>query len=203
MSSLLPRSFYSRYSVTVAKELIGKTLLRITNSGSRLEGIIVEVEAYGGSGDPASHAFHGKTKRNEVMFGEPGHAYVYFTYGAHHCLNFVTSPGRTKASAVLIRAVQPVSGIEEMAKRRITTVITQLASGPGKLCQALGIDLSANGIDLTIPDSPIQVLGNNIEPLKVGRSSRIGITRATEKLWRFYAKDSPFVSWRNVHKRES
>jgi DNA-3-methyladenine glycosylase len=199
--SVFPRSFYARNSVVVAKEIIGKSLVRITDSGSKLEGIIVEVEAYGGSTDPASHAFRGKTRRNEVMFGEPGHAYVYFTYGAHYCLNFVTSPGRSKASAVLIRAIQPIRGISEMAEKRGTTIITQLASGPGKLCQALGIDLRSNGEDLTAPESRIQVLETRSE-LKISKSFRIGITRATEKLWRFYAQSSPFVSWRNF-KRET
>ena len=203
MSVPLPRSFYARNSVAVAKDLIGKSLVRITDSGSRLEGIIVEVEAYGGIRDPASHAFRGRTKRNEVMFGELGHAYVYFTYGAHYCLNFVTAPGRSEASAVLIRAIQPTLGIEEMAKRRGTTIITQLASGPGKLTQALAIDLSSNGTDLTSPESKIQVHRNPDDSPKVAKSSRIGITRATEKLWRFYAKDSAFVSWRNFGKRET
>jgi DNA-3-methyladenine glycosylase len=152
------------------------------------------VEAYGGSKDPASHAFRGKTNRNAVMFGEPGHAYVYFTYGAHYCLNFVTSPGRSKASAVLIRAIQPTSGINEMAEKRGTSVLTQLASGPGKLCQALGIDLNSNGTDLTSPESRIQVHETRGGVLKIAKSSRIGINRATEKLWRFYAKSSPYVS---------
>ena len=199
---LLQRRFYDRNSVVVAKDLIGKTLVRTSEAGSVLEGIIVEVEAYGGSRDPASHAFPGRTKRNEVMFGEPGHAYVYFTYGAHHCLNFVTAPGRSLASAVLIRALQPTVGIEEMAKRRGTTILTQLASGPGKLCQALGIDLSSNGLDLTSLKSKIKVVDRGGERVLIAKTPRIGITRATEKLWRFYAKSNPCVSRPNFS-RES
>jgi DNA-3-methyladenine glycosylase len=194
---VLPRSFYNRNSLVVAKDLIGNTLVRTTDAGSKLEGIIVEVEAYGGSRDPASHAFPGKTKRNAVMFGEPGHAYVYFTYGAHYCLNFVCSPGRSRATAVLLRALQPTKGIEEMAQSRGTKVLTELASGPGKLCNALGIDLKSNGMDLTSSDSKIIVLDTKTPPFIIAKSPRIGITRATEKLWRFYAKDSRFVSRRN------
>jgi len=199
---VLQRDFYDRPSTIVAKDLIGKSLVRITDEGDMLQGIIVEVEAYGGLKDPASHAFRGKTKRNEVMFGEAGHAYVYFTYGAHYCLNFVTSSRRVKASAVLIRAVRPTIGIELMSKRRGTTVITQLASGPGKLCQAFNIDLSSNGLDLTNEISPIRVLESGNESFKIGRSPRIGISRATEKLWRFFEKSSPYVS-RSNFKRES
>jgi DNA-3-methyladenine glycosylase len=193
---VLGRKFYDRASMVVACELIGKTLVRITDKGSRLEGEIVEVEAYGGIQDPASHAFRGQTERNAAMFREPGHAYVYFTYGAHYCLNFVTSSLRFKASAVLIRAVKPTRGIKEMSENRGISVLTQLASGPGKLCQALSINSKSNGIDLTAKRSKIRVLDNRESP-KVKTSARIGITRATEKMWRFYNDTSPFVSRSN------
>lgn len=177
----------------VGREVIGKKLIRIMPNGTELSGKIVEAEAYGGTGDPASHAYRGKTKRNEVMFGEAGHAYVYFTYGFHYCLNFVTSSKFRKASAVLIRAVEPLTGIEIMAANRKTTVITNLASGPGKLCQAFSIDKSQNGIDLTPKDSPIRV-EDSAEKVRVATSTRVGIRLAAERRWRFYSAHSPFVS---------
>src|SRR5487761_1007342 len=139
MRKILARSFYSRSPIIVAKELIGKSLVRILENGQKMEGIIVETEAYGGSRDPASHAYRGITPRNEVMFGEAGHAYVYFTYGFHNCLNFVTGK-KGIATAVLIRAIEPTKGIEIMSRFRETAILNQIASGPGKLCQALAID---------------------------------------------------------------
>jgi DNA-3-methyladenine glycosylase len=189
----LPRSFYDRSSLVVGREIIGKKLVRTLPDGTELSGIIVEAEAYGGNRDPASHAFRGETPRNSVMFGEAGHAYVYFTYGAHYCLNFVTSPKIGKASAVLIRAVEPVSGIQAMASRRKTTVLTQLASGPGKLTQALEIDKLLNGIDVTLPHSPIRV-ESGVPEVKVAASRRIGINVAVQRKWRFYCSNSQYVS---------
>ncbi len=160
--------------------------------------MIVEAEAYGGNRDPASHAFRGKTPRNAVMFGEAGHAYVYFTYGAHYCLNFVTSSKFGKASAVLIRAIEPITGIELMASSRKTRIISQIASGPGKLTQAFRIDRTMNGIDVTVADSPIRV-ENGLSEVEVASSRRIGIKVATERKWRFYSPMSSCVSrprWR-------
>lgn len=177
----------------VGREIIGKKLVRILHDKSELSGKIVEAEAYGGTGDPASHAYRGKTKRNEVMFGEAGHAYVYFTYGFHYCLNFVTSSRFGNASAVLIRAVEPLTGIDIMAAIRKTSVITNLASGPGKLCQAFSIDKSENGIDVTLLDSPIRV-EDSLENPRLASSTRVGIKSAAEKRWRFYSASSPFVS---------
>ena len=140
--------------------------------GSELSGTIVEAEAYGGNRDPASHAYRGKTKRNEVMFGEAGHAYVYFTYGFHYCLNFVTSSKFGKASAVLIRAAEPISGIDSMKFRRKTDVIEKLASGPGRLGQAFGIDRTLNGIVVTETNSPIRVEDSQTRvPVGVSRES--------------------------------
>ena len=127
------------------------------------------------------------------MFGEAGHAYIYFTYGFHYCLNFVTSSRYGKASAVLIRAAEPVAGIEEMEIRRKTNLVTDLANGPGKLGQAFLIDKSLNGVDLTRSDSPIRV-EDILLKVRIAVSSRVGIKRATERMWRFYSKTSPYVS---------
>ncbi len=161
--------------------------------------MIVEVEAYEGKSDPASHAFRGKTNRNEVMFGEAGHAYVYFTYGFHHCLNFVTGK-KGVASAVLIRAVEPTRGIEVMAEFRKTRIPNQIGSGPGKLCKAFSIDRELNGIDITSAKSPIHVLDRN-NTMYVKVSTRIGITVAKERKWRFYADGNENVSHRGSHHR--
>jgi DNA-3-methyladenine glycosylase len=193
LNSVLPRSFYDRSPLRVGRELIGKKLVRLLPQGTELSGIIVEVEAYGGNKDPASHAYKGETLRNAVMFGEAGHAYVYFTYGAHYCLNFVTSSKYSKASAVLIRAMEPLAGVEFMESRRGTKNISQLASGPGKLTQALQIDRALNGIDVTLPDAAIRV-EQGVAEMKVGVSKRIGIHVATERKWRFYADLNPHVS---------
>jgi len=177
----------------VGREIIGKKLIRTLTDETELSGIIVEAEAYGGNRDPASHAFRGKTRRNAVLFGEAGHAYVYFTYGAHYCLNFVTSSKIGKASAVLIRAVEPVAGVDTMALSRRTTVLTQIANGPGKLTRAFEIDRTLNGIDVTLADSPIRV-ENGIPNVKVATSRRIGINVAAERKWRFYSADNLNVS---------
>jgi len=195
----LPREFYSLSPLVVAKDLIGKKLVRILESGDRLEGIIVETEAYGGSGDPASHAFRGQTPRNAVMFGEPGHVYVYFTYGSHHCLNLVTGRFRSElAGAVLVRALQPTKGINIMEELRGTKDVHKLANGPGKICQAMSVDLELNGCDAASRTSPIRMENQSIIPISTIRSSpRIGVTNGTDKIWRFYAKDSAFVSRRS------
>ena len=192
LARILPRKFYERPSIVVAPDLIGKVLVRDV-AGSRLEGIIVETEAYAGLEDPASHAYRGKTKRNEVMFGEAGHAYVYFTYGFHHCLNFVTATEGTP-EAVLIRALEPITGIEEMKQRRMTSDLRNLTSGPGKLCKALAIDRSLNGIDVTKLSSQISVREGKGTPRLIGSSARIGIRVATQRPWRFFDAQSEFVS---------
>ncbi len=193
LSDVLPRSFYDRSPLIVGREIIGKKLIRTFENGKELSGTIVEAEAYGGNRDPASHSFRGKTRRNEVMFGEAGHAYVYFTYGFHYCLNFVTSSKFGKASAILIRAAEPLTGINFMERQRKTTLITQLASGPGKLCQAFGIDKSQNGIDITRTDSAIRVESSDLN-LRVSTSKRIGIRVAIDRRWRFFSTSSPHVS---------
>jgi DNA-3-methyladenine glycosylase len=188
----LPRAFYDRPVTRVARGLLGRLLVRDTSLG-RVGGLIVEVEAYRGEQDPASHAFRGRTPRNAVMFGEPGHAYVYFTYGMHHCLNLVTGP-RGVARAVLVRALEPRLGIEIMEANRGISVRQRLARGPGCVAQALGLDLRQNGLDVT--RGPLWVSDHEPErgPRGIGASPRIGIRVATDRLWRFFLRGNPFVS---------
>ncbi|MCL4517838.1 MAG: DNA-3-methyladenine glycosylase [Thaumarchaeota archaeon] len=192
--TILDRSFYSRSPVTVARELVGKTLVRTLADGQLLQGIIVETEAYGGAKDPASHAYRGISKRNAAMFGKAGHAYVYFTYGFHHCLNFVTRK-QGEASAVLIRAVEPTSGLETMSKLRNKSHPKDLTTGPGKLCQALAIDRKLNGIDITQQESVIHVLDDGAT-FDIKSTPRIGIRNAKDRKWRFFAIGNQFVSKR-------
>lgn len=161
---------------------------------------IVEVEAYRGSDDPASHAFRGMTPRNRPMFGEPGHAYIYFTYGNHYCLNVTTQP-TGKAGAILIRAVEPLEGIMTMRQLRSGVTDLQLTNGPGKLTKALDIDRSLNEIDLTSTGRLYITKPVHEEQVEVCRSSRIGITMGKERLWRFYIKSNPYVSRAQTKKR--
>ncbi|MBE2217082.1 MAG: DNA-3-methyladenine glycosylase [Ignavibacteria bacterium] len=185
------KEFYLQPCLTVARELIGKVLIR--KKGRHVyAGIIVETEAYLGSADAASHSYRGKTKRNEQMFGDGGVVYVYFTYGAHFCMNVVTAPAGT-AHAVLIRAVEPIEGLRRMMKNRGTDDIHNLCSGPGKLCSAMEINLKQNGvsigggeIDISEPELPVK--------RKVMRTKRVGITKNADKLYRFIDSGSPFVS---------
>ena len=178
----------------VAKELLGKVLVRRLGD-TRLEGIIVETEAYRGYDDAASHAYRGPTRRNQVMFGEPGHAYVYFTYGMHYCLNVTTEPVG-HAGAVLIRAVQPVKGIVEMKKRRRIDDVKDLSNGPAKLTQAFAVTEALNGHDLTSGEKLYVAEPCDPEPFSISADSRIGIKAGGEKPWRFFVRDNPFVSKR-------
>jgi DNA-3-methyladenine glycosylase len=180
--------FYSRHTAIVARGLLGKKLVRLYEDSSgkpkRLSGIIYETEAYGSKNDPASHAFNGITTRNSVMFGEVGKAYVYFIYGMHHCMNITARAPSSKAGAVLIRSLLPVEGIDIMigfcnSKDKLT-----LANGPGKLTKAMDINRSHNGINLTDRRSVLYI-EDCIEPKKVISTPRIGISRATEKCWRY------------------
>jgi DNA-3-methyladenine glycosylase len=177
------QSFFARSAVAVAKDIIGAEL---TVNG--VGGIIVESEAYQPD-DPASHAYRGETPRNRSMFGPPGHAYIYRSYGLHWCLNFVCLPG----SAVLIRALEPTRGLDSMMERRATDRPRLFCSGPGRLTQALGIDISMNGARLDKPPFALTFAGG---ARRIATGPRIGITRAMEKPWRFGLADSPFLSGR-------
>jgi DNA-3-methyladenine glycosylase len=180
----LPREFFARSVHEVAPDLIGATLL-VDGVGGR----IVEVEAYDQE-DPASHGFRGQTVRNAVMFGAAGYAYVYRSYGIHWCLNFVCDePGR--AEAVLIRALEPTHGLDVMRTRRGVSAERALCSGPGKLCQALGVSRDHDGRPLDEP--PFELLPRDaIPPIVTG--PRIGITRAVDLPWRYGLEGSPFLS---------
>ncbi len=177
-------------TVALARFLIGKLVIRQL-PGARISGRIVETEAYP-IGDPAAHAYRGQTPRNGSMFLRPGHAYVYFCYGSSFMLN-VSSEKRGEGGAVLVRALEPCEGIEHMQRFRRTERLRDLARGPGRLAQALAIDLRQNGLDLCAP-GPLR-LAVGPEPVgRIGRSVRIGLTRAADTVLRFYEKGSPFVS---------
>ncbi len=180
--------FYSRHTAIVARGLLGKKLVRLYDDGSgkpkRLTGIITETEAYGSKNDPASHAFNGITNRNSVMFGDVGKAYVYFVYGMHHCMNVTARSPTTEAGAVLIRSLLPVEGIAIMIGFYNVKNKLNLANGPGKLTKALDINRSHNGINLADLRSTLHI-EDGIVPKKVISTPRIGITRATEKCWRY------------------
>ncbi len=177
---ILQPEFYARKPVEVARDLVGKVLVRVMG-GRRISGRILETEAYGGSDDPASHAFRGKTRRNAPMFGPPGRAYVYFVYGNHFCFNVVTAG----VGAVLLRSVQPLEGLDIMKKLRGTDDEENLASGPGKLTRAFGITPDFNGLPLCRETGLfIEDDGTRFE---VRRTPRIGISRGTERKWRFVA----------------
>ena len=182
----LTREFFARSVQEVARELIGAKLL-VDGVGGR----IVEVEAYD-QDDPASHGFRGRTARTASMFGPPGHAYVYRSYGVHWCLNLVCAE-EGRAEAALVRALEPTDGLEAMRERRGVEAVRALCSGPGKLCQALGVTRAHDGLPLDEP--PFELLAREDEPrLAVG--TRIGITRAVEQPLRFGLAGSPFLSRR-------
>jgi DNA-3-methyladenine glycosylase len=175
---------FARSVHEVAPELIGATLL-VDGVGGR----IVEVEAYDRE-DPASHGYRGRTQRNASMFGPPGHAYVYRSYGIHWCLNLVCEDEGVP-SAVLVRALEPTHGLDEMRARRGLDDPRLLASGPGRLCQALGITREHDGLPLDLP--PFE-LRERVEPVRVLAGARVGITRATELPWRYAEAGSRFLS---------
>lgn len=176
--------------------MLGKLITRRID-GERVTGRIVELESYHGFDDPAAHAFVGKTARNAVLFGPPGFAYVYFIYGMHYCLNVSCEPDG-KAGSVLIRALEPVEGLQTMARLRGLSWPAKpqlLASGPGRLCQALGITrASHNGIDVTDASSDLQIVDDGFVPAAIGATPRIGITKAAERPLRFVIEGNPFVS---------
>lgn len=185
----LPRSFYRRGVLGVAPDLIGKILVR-RRGATLTAGRIVEVEAYGAGDDPASHAFGGPRERNRMMFGEPGFAYVYFIYGMYYCVNVVCEE-RGVAGACLIRALEPILGMEVMKKRRGLKDPVRLTSGPGKLCIAMAIDRALNGADFL---GQTMWIANGGASGPVIRARRVGIRKATDRLWRFFEKDSRYVS---------
>jgi len=181
------REFFDRSVHEVARDLIGCRV-----AVGETAGVIVETEAYEES-DPACHAYIGRTARNEVLFGPPGHAYVYLSYGIHSLLNFVTER-EGSASAVLIRALEPTDGVELMRGRRGREDIEGLCSGPGKLTEALGVDLSLNGADLLQPPFDLSERSASGAAVEIVASERIGITKAADLPWRYSAAGSRYVS---------
>lgn len=196
----LPAAFYSRDPRQVARELLGKLLVR-QNGGQVLAGRVVEVEAYLGQDDPAAHAYSGPTRRNFVLFGPPGRAYVYFIYGNHYCLNVSCEPAG-KAGCVLFRALEPVLGIEEMASTRHLQIESSraaelrfLTSGPGRLTQAFGITRQRdNDKDLTSANSDLRIVDDGFQADDISATKRVGIVKATEEPLRFLIPGNPFVS---------
>ncbi len=195
----IARDFFARYAVEVAPDLLGCVLEHRTADG--LVAVeLTEVEAYAGQSDPASHAYRGKTKRNAVMFGPPGHAYVYFTYGMHFCVNLVCL-GEDSVSAVLLRAGAVIAG-EDLARARRTrgaaTIASRdLARGPARLCQALDIDRELDGADVCAADSPLQVragAGHRARSANIATGPRVGVSSAAEIPWRFWLEGEPTVS---------
>ncbi len=205
---VLPRGFFDRPVLTVAPALLGCVLAHQTADGL-VAAEIVEVEAYRGESDPASHAFRGKTPRNAVMFGEPGHAYVYFTYGMHFCVNLVCQqPGR--ASAVLLRAGRVVEGGQLAAVRRGAAAVRrgaaaerELARGPARLCQALAIGRAENGADVCDPAGPLRVLAPagfaGLPAEAISSGPRVGVRLGSEEPWRFWVTGERAVSVYRPH----
>jgi DNA-3-methyladenine glycosylase len=194
----IPRSFFARNPRRVARDLLGKLLVR-DSKNSRLAARIVEVEAYLGTNDPAAHAAAGNTARTSVLFGPPGFAYVYFIYGNHYCLN-VSCEREGKAGSVLFRALEPLTGIDEMARARGISLqgprdLPKLTAGPGRLAQAFGITRARdNGCDLTSASSGLWLGNDGFRPKTIHITPRIGITKAAEHPLRFILAGSPFVS---------
>jgi DNA-3-methyladenine glycosylase len=212
LAPLLPRAFFAGHSLRVAAGLLGCVLEHETADG--LVAVrLTEVEAYEGAADPASHAYRGRTARNAVMFGPPGHAYVYFTYGMHFCVNLVCLPPGT-ASAVLLRAGQVAEGIPLAAARRWPgrahpgrPTDRELARGPARLCQALGIDRAQDGADVCDPASPLRVRPGpppgapppGLPRPRVSRGPRVGVSTAADRPWRFWLTGDPTVSAYRPH----
>lgn len=184
----LSRSFYARDTVDVARDLLGKILVRKIGNKT-ISGIITETEAYRYKDDPASHSFSGLTKRNKAMFGPVGIAYVYFTYGMHYCMNVVARNGNYEAGAVLIRALTPKEGLSFMIKQRKTDKILNLTNGPAKLTQALQITKKQYGEDLTKASHLFIADGIKIKESNIIKRPRVGIKKATDNLWNFVIRN--------------
>jgi DNA-3-methyladenine glycosylase len=196
MANVLPRSFFDRLAEEVAPDLLGCVLTRTTTEGV-VSVRLTEVEAYAGPRDPASHAYRGPTKRNAVMFGPPGHAYVYFTYGMHFCVNLVCL-GEGTAAAVLLRAGEVVEGRELATARRPGSSPRDLARGPARLCEALAIDRELSGTDVCDPASPLRVsAGSPASSFRTG--PRTGVSSAKDVPWRFWIDGDPSVSPYRLH----
>jgi len=189
----LPRSFFARPATVVAPELLGRVVVRILADGTRLAARLVEVEAYE-QGDPASHSYRGRpTPRTAVMFGPPGRLYVYFTYGRHFCSNVVTGPDG-HGSAVLLRAAEPLEGLEVMASQRGVDGLRLLCSGPARLTQALAIARADDGTDLVRNASLFLLPGEPLIGRAIARSTRVGVSVGIERRWRYFERASAFVS---------
>jgi DNA-3-methyladenine glycosylase len=186
----LPRWFYARDTLDVARDLIGKVLVRVGPEG-RVAGRVVEVEAYIGQDDPACHAARGRTARNAVMFGPPGFSYVYFIYGMYFCLNVVTER-EGFAAAVLIRAAEPTEGESIMRRRSPKLQPARLLSGPGRLCRSMAITREHNGLDLR--GDALYFEDHSAGPSRVVQTPRIGIRQGRRRLWRFCDPDSKALS---------
>ena len=199
-ATLVPRALFLDPPDVVARMLLGKLLVR---AGEPVVGRIVEVEAYFGESDPAAHSFAGKTARNAVLFGPPGHAYVYFVYGMHFCLNVSCEP-EGRAGCLLLRALEPICGLEAMAMGRglaapgrTSKAVISLTSGPGRLCQAYGVTRERdNGVDLTAPESDLQIQDDGFVAGEVLVTPRIGISKDADRAARFVIAGNPFVSGR-------
>ncbi len=200
-AKILRRAFFNRDPRIVARNLLGKLIVR-SEDGKTRSGRVVEVEAYLGVGDLAAHAAAGQTERNAVLWGEPGHAYVYFIYGMHYCLNISCLP-RGEAGCILIRALEPVAGVREMAQAReipdmeliSTNDFRKLTSGPGRLCEALSITRPRDdGKDMVSRQSDLQVMEDGFKVRKVGVTPRIGITKSAELPLRYVITGNKFVS---------
>ncbi|NUR61073.1 MAG: DNA-3-methyladenine glycosylase [Catenulispora sp.] len=194
---VVPRSFFARSAEDVAPDLLGCLLVRESAEGRRILRI-TEVEAYSGPLDPASHGYRGKTPRNAVMFGPPGHLYVYFTYGMHFCINFVCSP-EGECSAVLIRAGEIVEGIEAARGARPGSSDRDLARGPARLTKALGLYREDNGLDLC-DGGPLTVLQRASADFTIATGPRVGVSSAAEVPWRYWIEGDPTVSAYKAHK---
>jgi DNA-3-methyladenine glycosylase len=197
----LPVDFFNRDPRLVARGLLGKVLLRELGR-ERMAGRIVEVEAYLGTADAAAHAAAGLTPRNRVLFGPPGHAYVYFIYGNHYCLNVSCMP-QGMAGCVLFRALQPLYGLQAMARQRgllltvpDSRVLRLLTTGPGRLCEALDITRPKdNDKDMTLPQSGLWIGGDAFHPVHIVTTTRVGITKSADQPLRYYLAGNEFVSW--------